>query len=56
MDVMISLTSLFTPLPLPPQDLAEEQSLVARLVHNLRVEDPDTQFGVLQAAQAHFLR
>jgi Vacuolar protein sorting-associated protein 35 len=38
------------------QDFEEEQVLVARLLHNLVAEDPDTQFEVLQAARDRLVR
>ena len=35
---------------LPVQDFAEEQGLVARLIHQLRAEDTDDTFSVLRSA------
>ena len=36
------------------QDFAEEQNLVARMVHQLRSDDPDEQFHILKTARQHF--
>ena len=36
------------------QDFAEEQNLVARMVHQLRSEDPDEHFQILKTARKHF--
>lgn len=38
------------------QDFEEEQVLVARLLHNLVSDNPDTQFEVLQAARNRLAR
>ncbi len=46
-----------TPAPTPPpaQDLDEEQVLVARLLHHLRSDDPDTHFAILGAVRQQLL-
>ena len=36
------------------QDFAEEQNLVARMVHQLRSDDPDDHFQILKTARQHF--
>jgi len=36
------------------QDFAEEQNLVARMVHQLRSDDPDEHFQILKTARQHF--
>ena len=36
------------------QDFAEEQNLVARMVHQLRSDDPDEHFQILKTAREHF--
>ena len=36
------------------QDFAEEQNLVARMVHQLRSDDPDEHFQILKTARRHF--
>lgn len=36
------------------QDFAEEQNLVARMVHQLRSDDPDDHFQILKTARRHF--
>lgn len=45
-----------SPPALPPaQDLDEEQVLVARLLHHLRSDDPDTHFAILGAVRQQLL-
>ncbi|DBA95664.1 hypothetical protein WJX82_011441 [Trebouxia sp. C0006] len=36
------------------EDFAEEQNLVARMVHQLRSDDPDEHFQILKTARQHF--
>ncbi|XP_055687349.1 vacuolar protein sorting-associated protein 35 isoform X1 [Lutzomyia longipalpis] len=36
------------------EDFAEEQGIVARFVHLLKSDDPDTQYKILQTARKHF--
>lgn len=36
-----------------PDDFSEEQGIVARFIHQLRSENPDTQFRILQTARKH---
>ncbi|KAL3144750.1 hypothetical protein ABBQ38_001871 [Trebouxia sp. C0009 RCD-2024] len=36
------------------EDFAEEQNLVARMVHQLRSDDPDEHFQILKIARKHF--
>ena len=36
------------------QDFAEEQNLVARMVHQLRSDDPDEHYQILKTARRHF--
>ena len=42
--------------PIPAQELEEEQVLVARLLHQLSNDDPQKHFALLKAARAHLER
>lgn len=37
-----------------PEDFAEEQGLLGRLIHHLKSETPDQQYMILSAARKHF--
>lgn len=47
----------FNPAPAPsPKDLEDEQLLVARLLHQLRDDDPAAHFAILESVRGHLER